>query len=246
MPTQSLNFYISLGSILFIAVPLIASLCYFLLKNIEVPSDSKLGHSFILHEKTRKWWVWIISPIEKFCLNYNIEPSFLTLLGLAFSIVAGFFYHKGLMSLAGLFLILCGICDILDGRIARKKNLISPKGAFLDSVVDRIGEIFIFGGLLSFFRVTSLFWVILAILGGAFITSYVKARAEGLGISGEGGIMQRPERIALLAIISPISSLFGQLFDFTELTLLIVILDLMAILTIFTALQRIFKTVNRF
>ena len=125
-------------------------------------------------------------------------------------------------------------CDVLDGDLARRRNLVSRLGAFMDSSLDRVTEFAFFGGIL-FYVVNRadgphnfLFCVIMIALTGSVLTSYTRARAEGLGYECKVGIMERPERVVLLAI--------GLLLGYRILS---VILVLLAVTSVYTSLQRI-------
>jgi CDP-diacylglycerol--glycerol-3-phosphate 3-phosphatidyltransferase len=106
---------------------------------------------------------------------------------------------------------LSAICDLLDGHVARRSGRTSVFGAFYDSTLDRIADGAVLGGLALFFArngvhheipnsmSTPMVSVILLGIIGSFLTSYTRARAEGLGIDAKVGILQRPERIFLLS-----------------------------------------------
>ena len=120
-------------------------------------------------------------------------------------------YAAGLIFTAGFLVLFAGTLDILDGKVARRSNGASPRGAFLDSVMDRYAEFLGYAGLMVFFGSGWLVWaVLLAILGGMMV-SYTRARAEGLGVRCEIGMLQRPERFVLLGFGSIFSSLAAHL-----------------------------------
>jgi phosphatidylglycerophosphate synthase len=113
---------------------------------------------------------------------------------------------RGAWPLALALLVASALCDLLDGAIARASGRPGSKmGAALDSTVDRYAESLVLGGfLVDQVRrgAGDLFlWVWVLALTGSFLTSYVRARAEGLGLSCEVGIMERPERMLLLALL---------------------------------------------
>src|SRR3989338_11114005 len=142
-------------------------------------------------------------------------------------------------------LLASAILDILDGRVARRRHISSNLGAFIDSVFDRIGEFFIFGGLLSYFAfIKFYFFTILIIILGSFLTSYCKARAESLGVTCEVGILQRPERLAFLIVISCLGPLLGHFFGFGILFFLNITLVVFAFLTIITFFQRLYHSIK--
>ncbi len=239
MYTHSLNLIASSVAFLFLFL-LCSSMVYYYFKIPKKEHDSSLGGSFILSYQLRQWWTWIISPLENLFVNKQISPVSITSLGLLFSIAAGFLYSQGLISLAGFSLLGSAILDILDGRVARRRHLSSQLGAFVDSVFDRIGEFFIFGGLLSYFAFLKFyFFTILIIILGSFLTSYCKARAESLGVKCEVGILQRPERLAILIVISCLGPVLSYLCGFGLLFFLNITLVLFAMLTSITFFQRL-------
>ncbi|WP_456384676.1 CDP-alcohol phosphatidyltransferase family protein [Desulfolithobacter sp.] len=156
------------------------------------------------------------TPLVQFfynCLNryilplldrYHVTPDQLTVTGLLLSGVAGliFIWHPGLgaaMLLAG------GLFDSLDGLVARARGSASKAGAFLDSVLDRYGELLVLAGIWGYMYRTDQPVVlatlaILFTLAGSLLVSYTRARGEGLGVSCTSGLFQRPERILLLAL----------------------------------------------
>jgi CDP-diacylglycerol--glycerol-3-phosphate 3-phosphatidyltransferase len=150
----------------------------------------------------------IIAPLARGLAGMGVPPNFLTILGLAFALLAAGAVASGrnLLGLAGL--VGSGLCDILDGDVARlMPGRTSRFGAFLDSTFDRIADAFLLGGLL----VGKLHhgggltgaWVGLWMfsLVGSFLVSYARARAEGLGIACQVGVADRSLRFLLIAIM---------------------------------------------
>ncbi len=187
-------------------------------------------------EELRAWFYNKFKPLEKALTKSNLNPDLISLLGLIFCIISGFFYGKGLFLLGGLSLALAGLCDAFDGTVARNRGKASPKGAFLDSTLDRIGEIAIFGGLSYYFALSRKPFIVLILalgLGASLMVSYTRARAEGLGFDCKVGLMQRPERISLLiggSLLSWIPYVGLYLFEF--------VLMVIAILGGFTTFER--------
>ncbi len=132
-----------------------------------------------------------------------------------------------------MFLIVSGVCDTLDGSLARSSGKESVFGAFIDSTIDRVAELASFGALIVYyvsrggggrFAVP----LVVAALAGSFLTSYTRARAEGLGIDCRVGLLERPERVALLVL----GLLLGE-------TALFVVIACLAVLTLVTTIQRV-------
>jgi CDP-diacylglycerol--glycerol-3-phosphate 3-phosphatidyltransferase len=178
----------------------------------------------------------LIEPLAKILINFKVSPYIITFLGLFFSIFVFYFFKSGLFLPGGIFIILSGICDVLDGRLARDTNQISKFGALIDSVIDRYAEILFFLGLLVYFWEKSLTIVILLFLGicGSLLVSYTRARAEGLGLECKVGIMQRQERMTFLAG----GAILGAI-PYTSHFFLILSIWVIAVLSNFTVIQRI-------
>jgi len=129
------------------------------------------------------------------------NPNTITLLALPLSLIAALHIAIGDRILASFFILLLGACDLLDGYWARKRGTTSLFGAFLDSTVDRLVELFLYMGVLFFYVADGQlsmallsFWV----FGGSFGISYTRARAENLIGNCRVGFWERPERIILL------------------------------------------------
>jgi len=183
----------------------------------------------------RLWFKWFLDPLGRFFLRLGLTPNMMTMLGLLGNTVGAYYLARGEMLTGGLFVLLMGPVDALDGTMARLRGEASDFGAFVDSVTDRYSELIIYGGLLYYFLglgdvIGGLLVFIAA--AGSVLVSYVKARAEGLGYEAKVGLLTRAERYLVLAP----SLLFNQLF---------VGLGIIAIFANFTALQRIFYVRRR-
>jgi CDP-diacylglycerol--glycerol-3-phosphate 3-phosphatidyltransferase len=143
----------------------------------------------------------IMGGIARGAIALRLTPNAITLLGLIPAILGGWAFAGGRVRLGGLFLLLSGIMDLLDGAVARVSGGESKGGALLDSTIDRYAEIAVYLGLALYYResVWALTGVILA-LCGSLMVSYVKARAEGLGLTCDVGMLQRPERLVILMV----------------------------------------------
>ncbi|MBM3804811.1 MAG: CDP-alcohol phosphatidyltransferase family protein [Acidimicrobiia bacterium] len=133
----------------------------------------------------------------------SISPNLLTLVGFLVTIVSATYLARGKFFQAGLVIILAGIFDMLDGRVARKTNSVTPFGAFFDSVLDRYSDIAMFLGLIIYYaKGQRLPYVLLSgvAMVGAVMTSYTRARAESLIPLCKVGFMERPERMVLMII----------------------------------------------
>lgn len=194
-------------------------------------------------EELRAWFYDKFKPVERFLISARLNPNMISLLGLIFCSITGLLYGKGLFWLGGFSLALAGLCDAFDGTVARNQGKASKRGAFLDSTLDRIGEIFVFAGLIYYFGKESEDWFLLILtlgLGGSFMVSYTKARAEGLGISCKVGLLQRPERFLLMiggSLLSWIPYVGIYLFQ-----LVFIVISLLAAFTTFERMRFILKS----
>ena len=196
----------------------------------------KLKDFTVLPKSIQKWFLRIVDPIIEFVVHFNVHPNFFTVLGLILSLVGAYFFAKHNLRIGAVYILLAGLCDIIDGKVARKAGLSTKFGALFDSSLDRFSEVFMFLGVaIHFVKMdypTTSIMVFLG-LGGSMMVSYVRARAEGLGYACKVGIMQRPERIVYICA--------GALIH--EYVLMVVVW-MIAILANFTALQRMYHVWN--
>ncbi|MCL5962697.1 MAG: CDP-alcohol phosphatidyltransferase family protein [Chloroflexi bacterium] len=159
----------------------------------------------------------------------GMTPNILTIIALLLNGVAAAVVAVGYLSMGGILVMLFGAFDTLDGALARVTGKSSKFGAFLDSTLDRYSEAFVFFGLLVLFSVrgdVQATLLVYAVLVGSLMVSYTRARAEGLGLDCEVGLLPRPERIILLGL----GLILNQV---------VIALWILAILTNVTAVQRI-------
>jgi phosphatidylglycerophosphate synthase len=142
--------------------------------------------------------VWLIGPIERLLLG-RVSPNFITAVSLLLCIGAGVAAGTQHLAIAVWLYVFGGILDILDGRLARLAGRQTKSGALFDSVSDRWGELFVFGGYTWYLHDSPWMIAVVAAIGASQMVSYTRARAEGLGIQLSGGMMQRAERIVLVS-----------------------------------------------
>lgn len=135
----------------------------------------------------------------------RVRPDTLTVVGWTLALCSAVLFGLGHARLAGAVMLLGGLFDALDGAVARESNRMSPFGAFLDSTLDRISESAVFVGLIFFYA--SADRPAESLLAGAamtfsLLTSYTRARSEGLGIPCEVGLLERAGRIVILSVFS--------------------------------------------
>tara|TARA_E500000331_G_scaffold324151_1_gene340210 strand:- start:711 stop:1307 length:597 start_codon:yes stop_codon:yes gene_type:complete len=147
--------------------------------------------------------IFFINPILILLIKLKLTPNFVTLTGFAICIAATYYISAGNFVLGGVLVFISGIMDIFDGALARKMNLNTDKGAFLDSTFDRLSEAIILVGLIYFFsKENELNAVILASASLVFslLISYLRARLEGLGYNSKSGFFTRPERVLVVSM----------------------------------------------
>lgn len=187
-----------------------------------------------------------LTPITDSLVRARIHPNAITTVGFLVTCLAGVAFDQDHVRIAGLLVLLGGVFDIFDGRVARATGSVSVFGSFYDSTLDRISEIVVFVGILSLYNDTSvprgdvlMIYAVMLSMAGSLMISYTRARAEALGLDCKVGMMQRPERIVL---VGGVSLAFGLSWDGLALKVVFVV---MAILTNLTALQRILWVYRR-
>lgn len=176
----------------------------------------------------------ILDPVVSVLTSLGVPPMMVSIVGVALAVYGAVVIARGQLVLGGVFLLLSGLCDVLDGDVARRRGLSSRFGAFLDSNLDRVAEFAFFGGFLYYLvhrpggPSDAMFVITIAALTGSVMTSYARARAEGLGFDCTVGVMERPERIASLTL--------GLLLGYRVLA---VVLTILAAATTYTFVQRI-------
>jgi CDP-diacylglycerol--glycerol-3-phosphate 3-phosphatidyltransferase len=177
----------------------------------------------------------ITSPIVGILSKSGITPNTLTLTNLALNIVAAYVIATGHFLLGGVLILGSGLFDLLDGALARFTKQTTKFGAVLDSTVDRISEAATLCGLLIWYvpqeGATLEIALILAVLIGSFLVSYIRARAEGLGWQCQVGLFTRAERVIVLAI----GLLVNQIFVHS----VFVALCVLAVFVFITVIQRL-------
>jgi len=176
-----------------------------------------------LKERARDWAHGLVRPVVRALARAGVSANFVSGLGLMFSGFAALAFFEGGFRIGAGLLLASGLCDVLDGEIARETGSVSAFGAFLDSTLDRVAEGAVLIGIAGFY-VTNLVdlaldprrvleelshgleprtWALVALVAmvallGSFLVSYTRARAEGLGLECKVGWFERPERMVLL------------------------------------------------
>ena len=191
----------------------------------------KYSNRKLIREKLNKFFE---IPIIKILNYFKIKPNHISILGLVLAFISAYFISNSNFILSPIFLLLSGVCDLLDGSLARYTKSVTKFGGILDSVLDRFGEAAIFIGILIYFSAyeSSIpnILVLLALVSSTVVT-YLRSKAETLNIKCEIGIMTRTERLLVLFF-----SLI--LCNFVDFILLISIIAIF-VLSLFTVFQRI-------
>jgi CDP-diacylglycerol--glycerol-3-phosphate 3-phosphatidyltransferase len=168
-----------------------------------------------------------LGPVGDRLRSIGVSPDALTVFGLLASAGTAVLIASGHHGWAVVGVIVAGVSDLLDGAIARRSGQASPRGAFFDSVADRVSDALLLGGCAWWLAGESAHLPVLAFAVGAFsmLISYERARGESLGLDARGGLMERAERFVFLSI--------GLAFG-----ILVPVLWVMLVLTALTAADR--------
>jgi CDP-diacylglycerol--glycerol-3-phosphate 3-phosphatidyltransferase len=190
---------------------------------------------FMDHEPIPEAWrtgyAKAIDPLIQLLTRWDIHPNTFTTLGFIISCFSTYFMAMGLFRIAALLVLLAGLFDTIDGKLARDSGKVSKFGALFDSTLDRYSEVILFFGMAYYFIEHDMYLSSIAVavaMGGSLMVSYIRARAEGLGFECKVGILQRPERVLLISL--------GGLI---HLTALVAAIWIIAVLSNITAVVRI-------
>ena len=173
----------------------------------------------------------ITEPLVASIAETGITPDILTWVGFTTALVAAALVAMGHFISGAVILLLAGVFDMLDGALARFKNQETRFGAFLDSTLDRLSEICLLLGLLIFClskNMTVEAVLIFIVMAMSMLVSYVRARAEGLGVRCDVGLFTRPERVIVLALGLFLNKLLPALL-------------ILAVFSCITVIQRVIK-----
>jgi len=173
-----------------------------------------------------------VRPVGERLRRTKVTPDHLTVVGLLVALGAAVSIALGALQLGLLLVVLAALPDLFDGALAKASNQASQRGAFFDSVIDRVTDSILLGGVAWYFaseKSAHLAILPMAVMGVSSLISYERAKAESLGLDAKGGLMERAERIIVLC--------FGLLFD----NLLVPVMWVMLVLTTATAVQRFVK-----
>jgi CDP-diacylglycerol---glycerol-3-phosphate 3-phosphatidyltransferase len=174
----------------------------------------------------------VVRPVGNALVRTRLSPDHLTTFGLLVSVPTAWAIGTGRLGLGLALLIFSAVPDLLDGALAKAAKRTTVRGAFFDSVCDRVSDTFVLGGFAWYLQNRyggHAAMLPFAILGVSLLISYLRAKAESLGFQAKGGIMERAERVVVLCA--------GLAFSFV----LVPLLWIMLALTIVTAAQRFRK-----
>jgi CDP-diacylglycerol--glycerol-3-phosphate 3-phosphatidyltransferase len=174
----------------------------------------------------------VVIPAGSALQRTGLSPDHLTAFGLLLSIPTALAIGSGHLWVGLALLVGAAVPDLLDGALAKASGRTSVRGAFFDSVCDRVTDTFVLGGIAWYLQDRDhghAAILPLAVLGASLLISYERAKAESLGFNAKGGLMERAERIVVLCI--------GLAFN----VVLVPVLWVMLGLTLFTAVQRFVK-----
>jgi CDP-diacylglycerol---glycerol-3-phosphate 3-phosphatidyltransferase len=170
---------------------------------------------FSFKEASKDAFHQLLRPLVRLLSALRVRPDTLTVLGWTLSLCSAVLFGWGQAQLAGVVMLLGGLFDSLDGAVARESNRMSAFGAFLDSTLDRLSEAAIFVGIVFFYAAAGLpYGALLAGVAMTFslLTSYARARAEGLGIECQVGLLERAGRVVILSVFSMAGLLTAGLY----------------------------------
>jgi CDP-diacylglycerol--glycerol-3-phosphate 3-phosphatidyltransferase len=159
----------------------------------------------MLASKARPQIQKVLDPVSQWAARSSVSPDVVTIIGTVGVAGAALgFFTRGVFFVGTLVITLFVFSDLIDGVIARARGISSKWGAFLDSTSDRVGDSAIFGSLVLWYAGDGdslpLVGAALICLVAGSITSYVKARAEGLGFTCDVGFAERGERLLILLV----------------------------------------------
>lgn len=199
----------------------------------------------------------VINPFVRLLIRMGVTPNMVTTIGMLGNLAASALMvwcaievsqHNmtpdyGTVTLAGALIIGFSLFDMLDGQVARLGNMASIYGAMYDSVLDRYCELFTLGGIAAFLLACGNIWgaiITFLALVGSIMVSYVRARAEGLGIECKIGFLQRPERVVITSIATLATGITGQCgAEFDPAMILMVAMGFIAVFANITAFARV-------
>ncbi len=172
------------------------------------PQPRGVKHNQIFGPYLSSFLVWLMSPAERLLIG-RVSANTITALSLLLCALTGLAAATGHLAGAVWLYTMAGVFDVLDGRLARLNGQQTAAGALFDSVSDRWGELFALTGYIWFLKDSPWMFAALGTLGASQMVSYTRARAESLGVDLRGGMMQRAERVVLVAAGTLVAAWYG-------------------------------------
>ncbi|MCJ7653660.1 MAG: CDP-alcohol phosphatidyltransferase family protein [Actinobacteria bacterium] len=198
----------------------------------SAPETVDRGHK--MDEGLRWFSDFFFGPILWFFGKLGISPNLLTVLGMALALASGYYLAVKRVPLAAVLFVLSGVFDIVDGYVAKKIGEVTVFGSFLDSFSDRVSDAAIYVGLMVYYlKLSEGIYVGLAVvlLVASFLISYLRARAEALGVECRAGLMARAPRFLAVG--------FGLFFNGLSPWILKVVMWIVAALLVETFVERL-------
>ena len=185
-------------------------------------------------ERFRAYWGQVFTPIARLLLRRGVSPDAVTIIGtLGVCVGALGFFPSGHLLAGVLIIAVFAFSDLVDGLMARLADRSSSWGAFLDSTLDRFGDAAIFAGLVLYYvgpgdsQLLAALALYCLVMGS--ITSYVRAKAESLGMQARGGIAERADRIVITLVMVGFADLLNA---FVLIPILLVVLGVASTVTV--------------
>lgn len=186
------------AAVLFHAALAVATLAAFAV--VRPPPPARLSGRTGLIAAAGRWAYWACRPLVVAVCEVGLSADGLTLVGLVLSGLAGVAAGLGAWGWAAVLLLWGGLCDMLDGEVARLRGQATKAGAFLDSNLDRLAEVALFFGLAAGFPDRRGLFAAMAALAASLLVSYARARGEGLGVDCPAFGWERPHRLVLVLV----------------------------------------------
>jgi len=177
---------------------------------------------------------YLTEPVVRLLARTFITPSIITWFGFFLAVGAAVLVTLGHLFAAGFLVLIAGFFDMLDGAMARRTNRTTQFGAVLDSTLDRLSEaILLLGIIVLYVRGGFIVGILLAgvALPSSLLVSYIRARAESLGLECQVGLFTRAERVIVLAL--------GLLLSQIDYAFLVIALAIIVVFSFITVAQRL-------
>jgi len=233
----------------FVLLAALVSMAVYGLAGLRRDSDAtRKGSQFLMGtgDFLVHWFMWVLGPLDRAALRLGLAPDAFNFAGLGLGILAGVLIASGHLHGGGWAIAAGGVCDILDGRLARALKVDSPYGKFIDSTFYRFVEVFVFLGFAYYLRGFAFGPVMAtAAICGSLLVSYARARGESVGVECKEGLMQRAERLVLTCLVCLTDGFITRGAGWPPGTAVVWVVTLIAVGTFVTAAHRTLWIANR-